>query len=124
MNDDLKKNKLVRKSKKYYLGLDGYKKENCANSVLYAFKDVIDPCIDIGVCDNFSGGRAPQGVCGAFYTAKTILESSNNKDKINELEKSFIDKAGSLKCKEIRANNKLSCLGCVENSSEFLSDCL
>lgn len=98
---------------------------NCAQSVLNGFKEEFkisgDKLIEF---QKYGGGRAPDGACGAFYAAKTILESSGGEGKIEELEKTFMDCANSTKCREIKMNNCLSCLGCVEKASLFLDSYL
>lgn len=110
----------VNKAKNYFLGKDGIKRLNCAQSVICAFKEEYGIDEDmIEKFKEFGGGRAPEGVCGAYYAAKFVLEKSKS-EKIVELSKNLTDLAGSLKCTEIRANKKLSCLGCVEKASEFL----
>jgi hypothetical protein len=124
-NINQSKRDFVEQSKKYYLGQDGYKKMNCTQAILYGFKGEINKDnLNIESFSNYRHGKAPQGECGAFYTTKTILENNNHKDKLKEFEQYFLNKAGSLKCKEIRASKSLTCLGCIEKSSEFLNTCL
>lgn len=94
---------------------------NCAQSVLSGFKEEFDISEDrLREFQKYGGGRAPGGACGAFYAAKTILESSGGEGKTCELEKAFMDCANSTKCREIKMNGRLSCLGCVQKASEFL----
>lgn len=110
----------VNTAKNHYLGKDGYKRMNCAQSVISAFKEKFD--LSTEIIESFrayGAGRAPEGLCGAFYAARYILEKSAA-DKSTELEKYFLDQAGAVKCHEIRAGKKLSCIGCVEKCAEFL----
>lgn len=111
----------VNTAKNYYLGKEGCKRMNCAQSVICAFKERFS--LDESAVELFKlygGGNAPGGLCGAFYAAKYVLENGADKQKTSELEKFFLEQAGSIKCREIRGVRKLSCLGCVEKSSEFL----
>jgi len=111
----------VNKAKNYFLGKDGIKRLNCAQSVISAFKENYD--IDADTIERFKelgGGKAPEGVCGAYYAAKFVLEK-NAPEKIVELSNYLIEHAGSLNCTEIKSNKRLSCLGCVEKVSEYLN---
>jgi hypothetical protein len=108
-----------------YTGKNGERRMNCAQSIVNGFKDECNILPDtIYEFQNYGGGRAPGGLCGAYYAAKTLLESSKVKDKIQELEQDFINDAGSVKCREIRQNRRLNCLGCVEKSSRYLDTTL
>ena len=109
----------TQKAKDNYLGKNT-KRLNCAQAVLAAFKEKFG--IEEEILNKFAGfggGNAPDGVCGAYYSAKYIIEKVTP-EKINELDTFFVDAAKSLKCKEIRGLRKLSCLGCVEKAAEFL----
>jgi hypothetical protein len=48
------------------------------------------------------------------------MNKQQDKEKIAELEEYFLEHAGALECSNIRGLKKLSCVGCVEKSSEFL----
>ena len=112
----------VTKAKCYYLGQDGHKRMNCAQSVLSAFKErfyIDDELIE--EFKSYGGGRAPDSLCGAYYAAKKII-NDYYKDKIKEFEQYFIMQAGSIKCHAIREAKKLSCLECVEKSVEFVQE--
>ena len=103
-----------------YTGKGGCQRMNCAQAVLSAFKrkfNVEDDTIDLFKI--YGGGRAPDGVCGAYYAAKYIIDKYD-KDKIDQLKQYFIEAAGALKCNNIRELRKLPCIGCVEKSSQFL----
>lgn len=122
----------VEKARSHYLGQEGLKRTNCAQAVGCAFKDEYNLSDDVIESSKaYGGGRAPDGLCGAYYVAKLILEKDvigkkniiEEKDiieKIGDFEKKFIEHAGSTKCHEIRQSKKLSCLGCVEKCSEYL----
>jgi len=109
----------VVKAKKNYLGLDGNRRMNCALSIMSAFRESHslpeEEIISVGRC---SGGTAPGGLCGAYYAATFVL-----KGQTEVLEKQFREKAGSLKCREIRAGKRLSCLECVEQCARIIEEC-
>lgn len=93
---------------------------NCAQSVLSAFKEKFN--LDDDLVDSFKaygGGRAPAGLCGAYYAVKFIVDR-HDKEKAEKLEQYFLEHAGALECSHIKQLRKLSCVGCVEKSSEFL----
>lgn len=111
----------VFKAKNNYTGQGGCQRMNCAQSVLSAFKDDFNIEDDIvEAFQNYGGGRAPNGICGALYAVKYIIDKQQDKEKAAELEKYFLEHAGALECRNIREKRKLSCVGCVEKSSEFL----
>jgi hypothetical protein len=108
------------KAKNHFLGKNGYAKLNCAQSVIKAYHDLFNASAqEVDVFAGLGGGKAPEGKCGAYYAAWQ-LALKNNPLKINRFEQDFIDATGSLKCKEIRKQRKLSCLGCVEKAAELL----
>ncbi|HNW39762.1 MAG TPA: C-GCAxxG-C-C family (seleno)protein [Candidatus Omnitrophota bacterium] len=112
----------MRKEKavNYFLGKNGQAKLNCAQSVIKAYHDKFNISIEeIDRFANLGSGKAPAGRCGAYYAA-WYLSSKKNDLKLDQLEKGFINAAGSLKCKEIRSQRKLSCLGCVEKAADLL----
>ena len=110
----------VIQAKNNYTGLGGCQRMNCAQSVMSAFKKEFDIGDDlIAGFGNYGGGRAPGGLCGAYYAVRFIL-SRKDPEKLEELEKHFLQYAGALECSSIKGLKKLSCVGCVEKSSEFL----
>src|SRR3989339_622148 len=109
------------KAKNIFLGKDGEKRQNCAQAVLSAFKNEmrIDENL-ISLAQVYGGGGAPEGVCGAYWSGKAIIEKYCCPEKSEEFEKYFKEKASSLSCKEIRAKRQLPCLGCVEEAANFI----
>ncbi len=108
------------KAKNHFLGKDGHVKLNCAQSVIKAYHDLFNASAqEIDLFAGLGGGKAPEGRCGAYYAA-WHLSSKEKRLKINQLEQDFVNTAGSIKCKEIRSQRKLSCLGCVEKAADFL----
>lgn len=110
----------VNAAKNNYTGLGGCGRMNCSQSVASAFKDKF--MLDNEFVKSFSsygGGRAPSGVCGAYYAVKKILEKLDA-DKLEDFIEFFKEQAGALECTSIKGLKKLSCVGCVEKSSEYL----
>ena len=105
-------------AKAYYLGKKGPHRLNCAQSIAVTLQEKFslgdEMMARFAAC---GGGRAPDGYCGAFYAAKCILERYAAQDAAAKIEllRSF---AGSLKCKEIKALKKKSCLECIEKAVE------
>ena len=96
------------------------KKLNCAQSILSGFKDshnVSDE--EILEAKKHGGGKAPENKCGALHSALRLAGNDFAKKKLKE---DFAAKAGSLQCREIRAQKKLSCEGCVELSAKLLEE--
>jgi hypothetical protein len=109
------------KAKNNYTGQNGCRRMNCAQSVVCAFKEnfnIEDATVEM--FENYGGGRAPGGLCGALYAVKYIMGRQENKEELSELENYFKEHAGALECSNIRGLRKLSCVGCVEKSAEFL----
>lgn len=87
---------------------------NCAQAVLKTFEQSHNISSDeIEAMAKMGGGRAENGMCGALYAAKEII----NSEHFEEIEKEFVSKAGSAKCRDIRKLGKLSCLECVAISA-------
>lgn len=110
----------VNRAKNHYLGKEGYQRMNCAQAVINAFKDVFD--IDestIGTYGLYGGGRAPEGLCGAYYAAVDIVKTYNC-GSVEELKEYFTKCAGSDKCSAIRETRKLTCLDCVEKCAAYV----
>ena len=106
-----------KKAQEFYLGRHG-QRFNCAEALIKAFEDKFK--VDHRLFSAYGGGNAPGGVCGAYYAARHILEH-HKPDKIKEFDAFFLAQAGSLKCEDIRHDRKLSCLGCIEKSADFLA---
>jgi len=110
------------KASSHFLGRQGFKKLNCAQTIINAFKDKFLLTEDlVARFEGYGGGKAPGGHCGAYYAARVILEKSAP-EKLKDLEKTFITHANSTKCKEIRSCRSLTCTGCVEKAAESLED--
>jgi hypothetical protein len=90
---------------------------NCAQSVLYAWREVFvgDTGMTLADLKPFGAGRAPEGLCGAVYAACQLAP-----DRAEELKAAFAARVGSLYCKEIRAAKKHPCADCVAEAAELL----
>ena len=109
-------------AKAYYLGKKRPHRLNCAQSIAETLREKFP--FDKGTMELFSacgGGRAPEGYCGAFYATKCILERYFPQTAAEKMEllQSF---AGSLKCRELKALKKKSCLECIEKSIEVVEE--
>jgi Putative redox-active protein (C_GCAxxG_C_C) len=103
----------------YYLGKKG-PRLNCAQAVAEVFREKFS--LDekrVSSLPACGAGKAPEGYCGAFYSAKCILEK-HFPDRVKEGMEQLRASAGSLKCLEIKALKKLSCAGCVEKAVEVI----
>jgi hypothetical protein len=105
----------------YYLGKNGSERMNCAQSVLKAFTAQFKVDADlVKLFGSYGRGNAPDGLCGAFYAVKYLSEKNSVINDFAEFEKHFVELAGSVKCAEIRAAKKISCLDCVKKCGAFL----
>lgn len=99
-----------------YTGKNGVRL-NCAQSVARAAKE------EYGVTETeteslkaFSGGRAPDGMCGALYAAQWLIGRKSAK-AAEEVINAFREAIGETRCKEIRAAKKCSCMDCVAEAA-------
>lgn len=103
------------KAVKYFHGQERY---NCAQAVLKGFEDDHNvPQEKIDEFKAFGGGRAQDGLCGALFAAKMLV---NNTEKAEKIAAEFIEIAGSFKCREIRKIGKLPCKECVFTAASLL----
>jgi hypothetical protein len=106
----------------YYLGKNGCKL-NCAQSIIKAFKEQFKVEADVIEQFGFYGkGNAPEGLCGALYAVKYLSEKNPNIINFAEFQESFQGQAGAIKCREIKAARRFSCLDCIEKCAEFLQN--
>ena len=85
----------------------------CCQTIIAAVNGIDDPRVP--ECAAFSGGRSPDGFCGAAHAVRML-----HPDLEDAITKEFTQKAGSVKCREIRAQNKASCQDCVKIAGDFL----
>ncbi|MGA2854633.1 MAG: hypothetical protein ABSE90_10960 [Verrucomicrobiota bacterium] len=89
---------------------------NCAQAVLYAWREVSgDTSIALADLKQCGGGRAPDGLCGALHAACVIAP-----DQAESLKQNFAARLGSLYCKELRAAKVHPCETCVGLAAELL----
>jgi hypothetical protein len=108
------------RARERFMGMSDGKRSSCTNSVAWAFRDKfgVDDKAFLEL-DMFSGGRAPEGLCGALYAVKLIMERGGY-GEFEKIRSAFKEAAGSDKCREIRALKKLSCAECVSMAAELL----
>jgi hypothetical protein len=91
---------------------------NCAQAVLKAFQQEAGlPDEVIRAASRSGGGMAPGGACGAFHAARVLL---GGQELLEPVAQAFEIRAGSTRCREIRAGRKLSCRECVALSAHEL----
>ncbi len=104
------------KASDYFHGPQGL---NCAQAILKAFQEKYDiPEDTIIKYAQFGGGRANEGLCGALFALHHIVETTEH---ITSANSHFEKKAGSIKCRDIKKLNKLSCKECVDLSADILN---
>ena len=86
------------------------KQHNCAQAVSAGAgrEDLVSELASCG------GGRAPDGLCGALYSALMLI----SEDKRNELECAFSEAAGAVRCCDIKAKS-FPCTECVRIAAEL-----
>ena len=96
------------------------KQFNCAQSILHAFRkergiseQTIQQARQLG------GGRAEAGRCGALYAALQMVDDPMR----TSVRESFVARAGTEKCREIRGSRALTCVQCVELAATLLTAC-
>jgi len=89
---------------------------NCAQSVCYGSgnEELIEKM------DDLSGGRAPEGTCGALYAAMQIV-GEQNADLVHD---AFVKECGAFKCHELKKELHVPCEKCVSCASELISTCI
>lgn len=91
---------------------------NCAQAVINAWQEKTSQdntlIEDMGTCGN---GKAPNGLCGAVYAAKHVLDYEAAEKLLNDFSEIT---GGFLKCREIRSAKALKCRECVETAAELL----
>ncbi len=101
-------NMTAKRASVFFHAEEGY---NCAQAVLKAFQT--EHSISQQKIDEYSaygGGRAEDGLCGALYAAKSLL---NDPVKTELLKNKFLEKAGGITCEKILELKKLPCPDCV-----------
>ncbi len=99
---------MIERAKRLFHGEEKY---NCCQAVLAAYDSEHDKIED---AKSFGGGRAPDGLCGAFFGAKIILGDQS----FDNIKEEFRTAAGGLNCQEIRPAGEFSCKECVALAAE------
>jgi hypothetical protein len=111
----------IKSALNYYLGKDGCKRMNCAQSILKAFETQFKVGTDVIEQFGLYGrGNAPEGLCGALYAVKYLSENNTDILNFSEFQADFKSRAGAVKCSEIKDAKQFSCLDCIEKCAEFL----
>ena len=88
---------------------------NCAQAVLAHFKQ---PAETVAEFKAFGGGNAPEGICGALYAARHIL---NDDAKFRQLCDEFAAQTGgALTCRALKSEAKFPCMQCVDLAAELV----
>ncbi len=90
---------------------------NCDQLVWLAFGDLGNTEV-LKQYGKLGGGRAKEGVCGAVVAGRDMLTPEQQL----EFDKRFADLAESVACKEIKRKKELSCIACVDRTTEILED--
>lgn len=90
---------------------------NCAQAIAHCWSDDKSMIAEMRL---HGSGRAANGYCGAFYAAKQVSEKMNL-DRV-VLESRFLERTGSLVCREIRAKRSVSCKECVDVAHDILTE--
>ena len=62
------------------------------------------------------GGKAPEGLCGALYSALLIVPESRRE----MVRKKFIEIAGAADCVTLKMRSRTSCVRCVDIAAELV----
>lgn len=103
---------MVEKAKDLFHGEERY---NCAQAVLAAFDA---PAEKVLAAKAHGGGRAPEGLCGAFHAVKELVGD----EKFGGMTGKMVEAAGGLSCREIRPLGKLSCRECVGLAAQLTQE--
>lgn len=88
---------------------------NCAQTVYAAFKGGdAEGLEELSKC---GGGKAPEGLCGALYSAVKLCPGAA--DKIRE---EFSEATGSQFCREIKTVYRTPCEKCVEVAAKLVCE--
>lgn len=105
------------KAESFFHGKERY---NCAQAVLKAFEE---ECLitedQIEFASKKGAGRAEEGLCGALYAARLLVNDDETKQELNNV---FEKEAGAIHCRQIRKINKLSCKECVRLAAKKVDE--
>lgn len=105
------------KASRYFFGKEKY---NCAQAIAKYFQEEYNITDELIASYKSKGsGRIEGGICGSCYAAEKLLKNPEDVEKFKQY---FIEKAGSLKCKEIRDLKVISCAGTVDLAADLLKE--
>ena len=97
---------------------------NCAQAIFESFEiDREARPADGREYRKLAKGRAPGGVCGAYYAGVAVLQRSRP-ELIEEFEARFRSRTGCTGCRAIRRARHAECRDCVLATAEFLDQAL
>jgi hypothetical protein len=106
-----------KKSTEYFHTLP--ERLNCAQSILKGFQNELNISDEkIAEYKAWGGGRAENGVCGALFAARQLINNENG-----QFEKTFKEELGTIYCKELKKNKK-ACLTCVELADKLIEEAI
>jgi hypothetical protein len=111
-----------QKALEFFLGSQDEKPLNCAQSLAKAFLGKFD-FLDQDLLNKFKKkghGKAKGGHCGIIFAATYILENSNHKNKIEEIQKYFQELTGTLLCKVLKKEKVPFCAQCLGKTADYL----
>ena len=100
-------------------------KYGCSGAILMNYQDITgwDTNKSLDIAKPFLGGRKIK--CGAVLASEEVLKHLGI-DKNTELEKKFIEKNGTVNCRELKGldSGKLirPCQGCIEDACTLLEE--
>ncbi len=111
-------------ARNFFLGKNGYKRFNCAQTIALLFKDRFDFITDdlIRQFKKMGHGRAPHGECGMLYAAKYIFEQDGLHSEIPEVEDYFREIAGTTSCREVKKKKVPFCAVCLEKTALYIEE--
>ena len=108
----------AKKARNYFLGVDG-NRYGCAQAVAKALSDHCKLNDDfMNSMANATGGKAPNGYCGALYASLQIADE-HFPEKKEAIISDFALEAGGTTCKSIRELKLLKCADCVEKATQL-----
>ena len=87
---------------------------NCCQTVVAAVTSPEDP--SLAKYAAFGGGNAPEGYCGAAHAVRLLRP-----DLEEVVTREFVEKAGSVKCREIKGVHHTPCEKCVQIACDVLA---
>ncbi len=115
---------IQRDSYNHFIGKNGFKRLNCAQTIAMLFKERFDFITNDTIRDfkKMGHGRAPDGECGMLFAAKYILEKDGFHEEVDEIDRFFRGIAGTTNCKVLRKMKIPFCAECLVKTAEYIYD--